>query len=146
MTRLNPTALAVVSLLGLFVMAEAAEASNRIRSTVDRRQRPDKGFWESKPSQRRSYSSSRSMFRSTPQRYTAPRTYIAPQRTIVPQTYVTPQRDYVPQSNVVIPAAPVSPTRVVTSQPVTIGSPVVTCPAPTVTHPMVSQSAPVFNR
>lgn len=140
MTRLTPTSIAAAALLGLFVMGNVAEAA-KSRSIQERRQRPGKGYFAPKTTQSGSYSSNRSMFQNSPQRYTAPvapRTYAAPQQTTVPRSYVMPQQSYVPQSNVVIsqPSMSAPIYRSVSPAP----------SAPVQSVPHISQPAPVYHR
>jgi hypothetical protein len=84
MKRLIPTTIAIAALAGLTVAAEVAEAG-KIRSPVERRLRPGRGFWQNgSSSQVRSYNSYSNGTRS----YSTP-TYSTPQ-----QYYVMPQRQY----------------------------------------------------
>tara|TARA_R110002072_G_scaffold284006_1_gene447816 strand:+ start:33451 stop:33975 length:525 start_codon:yes stop_codon:yes gene_type:complete len=116
MSRHFTSAFAIAALLGSFIIVDTAEAA-KSRSSIDRRQRPGKGYFAPKGNTNRSYSSSRPMFRSAP-RYSAPR-YVAPRTYTPAPTYTAP----------VIRSAPVmQPTAPVVQQSYTQPSNVVSTP------------------
>lgn len=121
MKRLIPSSIAIAALAGLLVATEVAEAG-KIRSPVERRLRPGRGFWEnSSPSQVRSYNGYSNGTRySTPQpRYVAPQPrYSTPQpRYVMPQRQYTPYRYYVQPPTYVQQPRVTEPVQAETSTP-----------------------------
>lgn len=140
MPRFTTSAFAIAALLAGFVVVDTAEAA-KSRSIQERRQRPGKGYFAPKTSTNRSYSSNRSMFRSTP-RYTTP-SYVAPRSYTPAPTYTAPAAPVVQQSYTT-PGNIVSSPRVISSSPVVTSQPRVIYSSPVVTsQPGVVYSSPV---
>lgn len=105
MKRLTTSAVALASLMGSLLIADIADAK-KPRSSVERRQRPNGGFFESSASSR-SYTNKRSVFRSwrfysPPNRYSrsTPAARWAPSRSdrVVYRRYVVPSNTVIPST------------------------------------------------
>ncbi|GAA5506710.1 hypothetical protein [Novipirellula caenicola] len=148
MSRYFTSAFAIAALLGSFLIADTAEAA-KARSTVERRHRANKGYFAPKTSTNRSYSSNRSMFRSTPRyttpSYVAPRTY-TPAPSYVPSSAPVVQQSYTLPSNVVTAPRVISSSPVVTSQPrVIYSSPGVTSQPQVISERVITPATPAAN-